>query len=227
MEEGKQKSCLPSPNYAMSRLRYSRRAAVTHLRSQCPSLARFIDLQGPLKLKIGTEPDLFTALARAIVYQQLSGKAAATIYSRFSALFGDGGPNPRAANTLTMARLRSVGLSQNKALAIQDLARKSLEGHLASRHRIARMSDAQVIESLVQVRGVGPWTAQMLLIFNLGRPDVMPAADLGVQKGVQAVYRMKTMPHPDAVLRRTRHLAPFRSAASWYFWCAADTVLLS
>lgn len=211
----------------MSRLRYNRRAAVTHLRCRCPALARFIDLQGPLKLEVGKQTDLFTALAQAIVYQQLSGKAAATIYGRFSALFGDSGPNPRTANTLTVPQLRSVGLSQNKALAIQDLARKSLDGSLASRQRIARMSDAQVIENLVQVRGVGPWTAQMLLIFNLGRPDVMPAADLGVQKGVQAIYRMKKLPHPEAVLRRTRHLAPYRSAASWYFWRAADTVLLS
>lgn len=211
----------------MSRLRYSRRAAVSHLRQQCGELARFIDQQGPLRLKIIDSPDLFTALARAIVYQQLSGKAAATIYSRFSGLFGARGPNARTANTLQMAQLRAAGLSRNKALAIQDLARKSLDGSLASRYKIARMTDAEVIQNLVQVRGIGPWTAQMLLIFDLGRPDVMPTADLGVQKGVQAVYRLKALPEPDAVLRRTRHLAPFRSAASWYFWRAADTVIMS
>jgi len=211
----------------VSRLRYSRRAAVSHLRKQCVALARFIDQQGPLKLEIVSAPDLFTALARAIVYQQLSGKAAATIYSRFNGLFGAPGPNAQIADTLKMAQLRSVGLSRNKALAIQDLARKTLDGSLASGHRIARMTDAEVIQNLVQVRGIGPWTAQMLLIFNLGRPDVMPTADLGVQKGVQAVYRLKNLPEPETVLRRTRHLAPFRSAASWYFWRAADTVIMS
>jgi len=200
---------------------------VAHLRSRCPPLARFIELQGPLKLRFASTPDLFVALAQAIVYQQLSGKAAATIYGRFSGLFGPGEPDAVTAGALTMEQLRSVGLSNNKARAIQDLARKSLDGSLASRHSIARMSDADVIDNLVQVRGVGPWTAQMFLIFNLGRPDVMPASDLGVQKGVQAVYRMKTLPQPEAVIRRTRHLAPFRSAASWYFWRAADTPLMS
>jgi 3-methyladenine DNA glycosylase/8-oxoguanine DNA glycosylase len=208
----------------MSRLCYSRREAVNHLRARCVYLARFIDRQGPLKLKVNRESGLFSALARAIVYQQLSGKAAATIYGRFSELFDTGVPDARSASALTMAELRSVGLSQNKALAIQDLAIKSLDGSLASRHRIARMKDAEVIENLVQVRGIGTWTAQMLLIFNLGRADILPAADLGVQKGVQAVYRMKTLPPPGAVVLRTRHLAPFRSAASWYFWRAADTV---
>jgi len=200
---------------------------VDHLRSRCERLGRFIDRQGPLKLKLVASPDLFVALARAIVYQQLSGKAAATIYGRFSELFGSRDPNALTASALTMAQLRSVGLSNNKALAIQDLARRSLDGSLASRHKVARMSDADVIGNLVQVRGVGPWTAHMFLIFNLGRPDVMPASDLGVQKGVQAIYRMKNLPHPEVVIRRTRHLAPFRSAASWYFWRAAETDLMS
>ena len=211
----------------MSRLRYSRRAAVAHLRSRCVQLARFIDREGPLRLKTDRGPDLFTALSQAIVYQQLSGKAAATIYGRFSSLFDAHGPNAIQAHTLTVEQLRSAGLSQNKALAIRDLASKTLNGSLASIQKIARWSDQEVIDNLIQVRGIGPWTVQMLLIFNLGRPDVMPAADLGVQKGVQAVYGLKKLPQPEVVLRRTRHLAPFRSAASWYFWRAADTVLMS
>jgi DNA-3-methyladenine glycosylase II len=123
--------------------------------------------------------------------------------------------------------LRAVGLSQSKALSVLDLARKSTDGTLASLRRIGRMSDAEVIDNLCQVRGIGLWTAQMVLIFNLGRPDVMPATDLGVQKGVQAVYGIKCLPDPDTVLRRTRHLAPFRSAASWYFWRAAETRLIT
>lgn len=211
----------------MSRLRYSRAEAVRHLRSQCAPLAEFIDQQGPLTLQVTKAPDLFTALAEAIVYQQLSGKAAATIYSRFTGLFPGALPDATVAKTLEIPQLRSVGLSQNKALAIQDLAMKSMDGSLWSLHKINRMDDQAVIENLVQVRGIGPWTAQMLLIFSLGRPDVMPAADLGVQKGIRAVYRMKKLPSPDQVLRRTRHLAPFRSAASWYFWRAADTQVMS
>ncbi|HET6564715.1 MAG TPA: DNA-3-methyladenine glycosylase 2 family protein [Xanthomonadales bacterium] len=211
----------------MSRLRYKRSDAVSHLQQQCPRLGEFITRQGPLKLRVAADGSLFDALARAIVYQQLSGKAAGTIHGRFCALF----PNqqPVAADLIQMSfnQLRAVGLSRNKVLAIQDLAEKSLAGALPTPRQIGSMDDAQVIEKLCEVRGIGPWTAQMLLIFNLGRPDVMPAADLGVQKGVQAVYRMRKLPAPEQVLQRTRHLAPYRSAASWYFWRAADTALMS
>ena len=211
----------------MSRLRYNRKEAIDHLSAQCPPLGQFIREQGPLKIEISKESDLFCALSEAIVYQQLSGKAAGTIYARFCMLFDQGHPDASAVQVLGLDRLRSIGLSQNKALAIQDLSSKALDGRLASMRRIRRMSDAEVVQNLVQVRGIGPWTAQMLLIFNLGRPDVMPATDLGVQKGVQAVYRLKKLPGPEQVLRRTSHLAPYRSAASWYFWRAADTVLMS
>jgi DNA-3-methyladenine glycosylase II len=126
-----------------------------------------------------------------------------------------------------MEQLRGVGLSRNKALAIQDLAEKSLDGTLKPLRTMARLDDDAVIENLCAVRGIGPWTAQMFLIFDLGRPDVMPATDLGVQKGVQAVYGMDGLPTPGQVLERTRHLAPYRSVASWYFWKVADTPLLS
>ena len=211
----------------MSRLRYNRQVAVEHLRSKCDPLRHFIDDCGGLGLKVRRESDLFNALARAIVYQQLSGKAAATIHGRFSTLFNDALPEATQARRLSMEQLRGVGLSRNKSLAIQDLAEKSLGSSLANKRQMARMDDAQVIENLCQVRGIGPWTAQMLLIFNLGRPDVMPSTDLGVQKGVQAVYRMRKLPEPEQLMRKTRHLAPYRSAASWYFWRAADTVLLS
>ncbi len=211
----------------MSRLRYNRRVAVEHLRCQCGFLRHFIDECGGLGLKVRRQSDLFNALARAIVYQQLSGKAAATIHGRFTTLFIDAFPEATQAGRLSLELLRGVGLSRNKGLAIQDLAEKSLDGSLANTRQMARMDDAQVIDSLCRVRGIGPWTAQMFLIFNLGRPDVMPATDLGVQKGVQAVYRMRKLPEPEQLMQKTRHLAPYRSAASWYFWRAADTVLLS
>jgi DNA-3-methyladenine glycosylase II len=211
----------------MSRLRYNRKQAVEHLRSQCVSLGRVSEDCGPLKLKVARGADLFNALAAAIVYQQLSGKAASTIHGRFTSLFRDDVPEASQIADLSMEELRGVGLSRNKALAIQDLAEKSLNGTLLPVHRMSRLTDDQVVENLCLVRGIGPWTAQMFLIFNLGRPDVMPATDLGVQKGVQAVYRMRKLPAPEQVLHRTRHLAPYRSAASWYFWWVADTVLVT
>jgi len=211
----------------MSRLRFNRGRAVEHLRERCHRLDRVIDQLGPLKLRASGERDLFSALSSAIVYQQLSGKAAATIHGRFCALFSDDRPEPAACLNAGYEPLRRAGLSHNKALAVLDLADKSRRGVLLSLRRIGRLDDQAVVENLCQVRGIGPWTAQMFLIFNLGRPDVMPATDLGVQKGVQAVYRMRRLPAPDEVLRRTRHLAPYRSAASWYFWRAADTQLLT
>jgi 3-methyladenine DNA glycosylase/8-oxoguanine DNA glycosylase len=211
----------------MSRLRYNRRQAVDHLRRQCASLGQVIDDCGPLKLRASRGADLFNALAAAIVYQQLSGKAAATIHQRFTTLFRDDLPEAGQVSKLSMEALRGVGLSRNKALAIQDLAEKSLDGTLLPIKRMSGLIDEQVVENLCLVRGIGPWTAQMFLIFDLGRPDVMPATDLGVQKGVQAVYRMRELPTPEQVLARTRHLAPYRSAASWYFWWVADTVLVT
>lgn len=211
----------------MSRLRYSRRQAVDYLRKQCRYLGRVIEDYGPLQLRVARGTDLFNALSTAIVYQQLSGKAAATIHGRFSLLFTDEAPEAVQALRFSIEQLRGVGLSRNKALAIQDLAEKSLNGTLKPLRGMARLGDEEVIENLCTVRGIGPWTAQMFLIFDLGRPDVMPATDLGVQKGVQAVYGMGDLPIPDEVLERTRHLSPYRSAASWYFWKVADTPLLS
>jgi len=211
----------------MSRLRYNRAEAVSHLCGQCVPLGAFIEQQGPLKLKVIKEQDLFSALSRSIVYQQLSGKAAGTIHGRFSALFPDDAPSAGFADSMSIETLRSAGLSNNKALAVRDLARKSLDGSLVSMRQTSRMSDDDLIENLCEVRGIGPWTAQMFLMFTLGRPDVMPALDLGVQKGVEKVYGLHQLPTPDQVLDQTRHLAPYRSAAAWYFWKAADTVLMT
>jgi len=210
----------------MSRLRYNRKQAVEHLCLQCDALGPFIKQSGPLKLKAARDADLFDALSAAIVYQQLSGKAAQTIHGRFAALFPNELPAAAHIPNLSMEQLRGAGLSNNKALAVRDLAAKSLDGTLAPLRRMSRLNDEEVVGNLCQVRGIGPWTAQMFLIFNLGRPDVMPASDLGVQKGVQAIYRLQELPNPEQVLRSTRHLTPFRSAASWYFWRAADTILL-
>lgn len=159
-----------------------------------------------------------------MVYQQLSGKAAGTIHGRFSDLFTDGQPNAAEAAELSVPELRAVGLSNNKARSILDLAEKTRSGVVPKPGGLYRLSDDALIERLTQVRGIGPWTVQMLLIFYLGRPDVMPATDLGVQKGVQHIYDLPDLPVPEMVLEQTAHLAPYRSAASWYFWRAADVL---
>ena len=181
---------------------------------------------GPFKLRVARDNDLFRALSSAIIYQQLSGKAAATIHGRFCALFDGGLPGAAQMDTISTEALRGAGLSRNKALAVRDLAEKVKDGSLPSLRRMAALDDDAIIEDLCRVRGVGPWTAQMYLIFNLGRPDVMPATDLGIQKGVGYVYDLAALPTPAEVLERTLHLAPYRSAASWYFWLAADTGLI-
>jgi 3-methyladenine DNA glycosylase/8-oxoguanine DNA glycosylase len=206
----------------MSRLRYNRRQAVDALKAQCPGMARLIRQKGPFTLRVNPNRDLFTSLAGSIVYQQLSGKAAATIYGRFEALFENNTPRAGDVLKLPFETLRSVGLSNNKALSIIDLARHAREGALPGPRKMARLDDDEVIASLCRVRGIGPWTAQMYLMFSLGRPDVMPATDLGIQKGVQATYELKELPGPDQVLEATRHLAPYRSVASWYFWRIVD-----
>jgi 3-methyladenine DNA glycosylase/8-oxoguanine DNA glycosylase len=206
----------------MSRLRYNRKQAIDTLKSSCPQMAGLIREKGPFRLKVKPETDLFTSLAGSITYQQLSGKAAATIYGRFEALFENNQPVASEAVNLSVATLRSVGLSNNKALAIIDLAEHTCSGALPDARKMAELDDEAVIRSLCRVRGIGPWTAQMHLIFSLGRPDVMPTTDLGIQKGVQLTYDLPALPKPEQVLEVTRHLAPYRSVASWYFWRVVD-----
>lgn len=208
----------------MSRLRFNWAEAVSHLKGRCPQLAAFIETHGGERLRLRSASGPFAALSRAIAYQQLSGKAAATIHGRFLQLFPDATPTPEQTIDLTMESLRGVGLSRSKALSIIDLAEKCLSGEVPTARHLGRLRDERVIESLCRVRGIGPWTAQMYLMFNLGRPDVMPATDLGVQKGVQIIYGLVELPDPAIVLARTAHLAPYRSAASWYCWRATETV---
>jgi DNA-3-methyladenine glycosylase II len=206
----------------MSRLRYNRKQAIDALKSSCPQIASLIRNKGPFRLQLRADYDLFTSLARSIAYQQLSGKAAATIYGRFEALFENNTPVASDAVNLSVQTLRSVGLSGNKALAIIDLAEHSCSDSLPGPTKMASMDDEAIIKSLIRVRGIGPWTVQMHLMFSLGRPDVMPATDLGIQKGVQHTYQLPDLPKPDQVVAVTQHLAPYRSVASWYFWRVVD-----
>lgn len=206
----------------MSKLRYNRAEAVRTLRHSCPQMDQLISDKGAFTLEVSKDSDLFISLARSIIYQQLSGKAAATIHGRFEALFSKDRPNAAEAVHLSVAEFRAVGLSNNKALSVLDLAEHVSSGSLPQARKMAAMDDAAVIENLCRVRGIGPWTAQMHLMFTLGRPDVMPGADLGIQKGVQQTYTLPALPKPEEVLAVTEHLAPYRSVASWYFWRVAD-----
>jgi 3-methyladenine DNA glycosylase/8-oxoguanine DNA glycosylase len=185
-------------------------------------MADLIRDKGAFSLRVKRETDLFASLASSITYQQLSGKAAATIYGRFEALFDNNKPVATEAVKLSIETLRSVGLSNNKALAIIDLAEHMCSGSLPDSRKMANLDDQAIINNLCRVRGIGPWTVQMHLIFSLGRPDVMPATDLGIQKGVQLTYDLPALPKPEQVLAATRHLTPYRSVASWYFWRVVD-----
>ena len=167
---------------------------------------------------------LFEALLRSIVYQQLHGKAAATIHGRVLALLaGHGGPTPEATGLATDSALRGAGLSRNKLLAIRDLAAKCQGGTVPTLRDAGKLSDEELIARLTEVRGIGPWTVHMLLIFTLGRPDVMPIGDFAIRLAFQRLYRKRRSPSPEAILRQTRPWQPYRSVASWYLWRSLDT----
>lgn len=196
--------------------------AVDTLRAGDPALARVIDQVGPCTIhrsrRRGTH---FEHLASAIVSQQLSGKAAATIYGRFEALFPDETPDATRLARLTDIRLRDVGLSRQKVAAIRDLA-AHVRADALPLDRIESMLDDEVIAALTQVRGIGRWTAQMFLMFRLGRLDVWPELDLGVQKGAQRILGLRRHPDHRAMTRLGARWAPYRSVAAWYCWRALE-----
>jgi len=193
------------------------RKALNHLRKVDPVLAQVIDAVGSCTLAPRTEWTHFDALVRSIVYQQLSGKAAATIHGRVIQLIGDGAETPRRISATSHEAFRAAGLSNQKANYVRNLAEYTLDGSLAV-DRLHEMSDDDVIAALTQVKGIGKWSAQMFLMFRLGRPDVLPELDLGVQKGIQKAYRLRKLPTPAQVLRRGAKWAPYRTVASWYMW---------
>lgn len=167
--------------------------------------------------------DVFDALARAIVYQQLAGRAAAAIHGRFTALFDGAPPDPAAVLRLPPEALRSAGLSSAKAAAILDLAVKLADGTVPAAE-LAGMVDEEVVARLSTVRGIGRWTAEMFLLFDLGRPDVWPVGDYGVRKGWAVIHGLADLPAPRELMALGEPLRPHRSAASWYCWRAIDTV---
>jgi DNA-3-methyladenine glycosylase II len=178
---------------------------------------------GPFALKPKTHCSPFESLARAIAYQQLHDKAAASILNRFLALFpGRRFPRPEELLAVNARAIRRSGFSQAKVLALRDLAAKVLDGTVPSRRVIQTLDDDAIIERLIEVRGVGRWTAEMLLIFQLGRPDVLPVDDFGVRNGFRIAYGRRTMPTPKQVRRFGERWKPHRTAAAWYLWRAAD-----
>jgi DNA-3-methyladenine glycosylase II len=193
------------------------RAAISHLKSVDPVLGRIIDAVGPCRLEARRTGTHYDALVRSIVFQQLSGKAASTIHRRFTEIYP--GKRPRAEHVLSTAeeRLRAAGLSRQKIGYLRDLSARVADRSLPLAH-LGRLSDDAIIEHLVQVKGIGRWTVQMFLMFRLGRPDVLPELDLGVQNAIQRAYGLKKRPTPTDVLRIGEKWRPYASIASWYLW---------
>lgn len=195
--------------------------AQAELSARDPKLGALIAAVGRCTLLPRREGTHFAHLARNIVYQQLSGGAAATIHGRLLALLDTEVPEPSAVLAQTDEALRGCGLSAAKIRAIRDLAERVQDGRLPL-DGIASLTDDAVIEALVAVRGIGPWTAQMFLMFRLGRPDVLPVLDLGVRKGAQRIYRMRTLPDAARLEHVARNWRPWSSVASWYCWRALE-----
>ena len=212
--------------------RYDIAEACRALASADAKLGALIAASGPYTLKLKSQHSPFEALLEAILSQQLHGTAARAILHKLLKLFGDIHPTPELLLLQPEEALRAAGLSKNKMLALQDLARKTLDGTVPGLNTIRKMADKEIVERLTAVRGVGVWTAEMLLIFRLGRPDVLPVTDYGVRKGFALTFGRlpKTKPFdatmladPKVMTRRGERWRPWRTVASWYLWRACDS----
>jgi DNA-3-methyladenine glycosylase II len=205
------------------KLTFDLAAATTHLSSRDEKLAALIAETAQFHTDMHAAESPYEALLESITYQSISGKAAATIFNRIKALGSNGRPpTPEQMLKLRKPVLRKAGLSAAKILAVKDLAAKTISGVVPTRDRAATMSDEELVERLVSVRGIGVWTVEMLLIFNLGRPDVLPVHDLGVKKGWSVTYGKKHMPTPKELLAFGEPWRPYRTVASWYMWRAFE-----
>src|ERR1700751_5775340 len=205
------------------KLAFDLAAATTHLSSRDEKLAALIAETAQFHTDMHAAESPYEALLESITYQSISGKAAATILNRIKALGSNGRPpTPEQMLKLRKPLLRKAGLSAAKILAMKDLAAKTISGVVATRDRTATMSDEELVERLVSVRGIGVWTVEMFLIFNLGRPDVLPVHDLGVKKGWSVTYGKKHMPTPKQLLAFGEQWRPYRTIASWYMWRAFE-----
>ncbi|HEX8139300.1 MAG TPA: hypothetical protein VF544_17190 [Pyrinomonadaceae bacterium] len=206
---------------ASGALKFDPREAIRHLSAADPKLAKLIAVAGPFELELRTMHNLFEELSRNIIYQQLHATAARAIHERLLALFGGGRLRPQEVLAATDEALLGAGLSRAKVAALRDLAVKTVDGTVPKTlARLERMEDEEIIERLAAVRGIGRWTVEMLLIFRLGRPDVLPVGDLAIRKGYALMYGLKEMPTPKELLLRAEPWRPFRTVASWYLWRA-------
>ena len=197
--------------------------AVEHLREADPVLAKLIEEVGPFRMQLRKARSIFVALAEAIVYQQLNGRAAASIFARVCALFPVAqGLTAEQVLRISEAKLRAAGLSNSKLLSIRDLARKAVDGEIPTLAEAHRMDDEMLIERLTQIRGIGRWTVEMLLMSRLGRPDVLPVDDYGIRAGYAVAFRKRKFPAPKDLIRPGAKWKPYRTVASWYLWRAAD-----
>jgi DNA-3-methyladenine glycosylase II len=232
---------MPRPLSSPRSPRYDAAKAISDLSSADPKLGKLIERAGPFTMRVASAQSPFEALVESIIYQQLHGKAAATIHRRLLESFapvltleaaGTGThPTPQHLLDCPNEQLRAAGLSKNKMLALRDLAAKTIDGTVPTLIQIRRMSDEAIIEHLTQVRGIGRWTVEMLLIFRLGRPNVLPVDDYGVRKGFALTFgKLKPtdkvtpmdLPKADVMQRRAKKWQPWCSVASWYLWRACD-----
>jgi len=196
--------------------------AASHLRAVDPVLGRLIERFGPVRVPRKRVPP-FHSLIHAIAHQQLNGKAASTIFTRFQALFGNGRfPTPKQVLKMDLARICAAGLSKAKAGYVQDVAARALNGFVPTLAECDRLTDAEIVERLTQIKGVGRWTVEMFLMFNLGRPDVLPVHDFGVRKGFQVAYKKRKLPEPEQLEKFGKRWSPYRTTASLYLYRAAD-----
>jgi DNA-3-methyladenine glycosylase II len=197
--------------------------AINHLCKNDPRFVEWIDRIGTLELPAPPVREPYVALLESIAHQQLAGAAARAIWARVIGLFDDGVLCPRRLAHMTEANLRAAGLSRSKALAMKDICARVNAGKIPSTSLIAQMSDADIYAQLMEARGVGMWTVDMLMMFTLSRPDVMPVTDYGVRKGFQVLYRKRVLPSPKQLLKYSEKWQPHRSVAALYLWRIAET----
>jgi DNA-3-methyladenine glycosylase II len=198
-------------------------AAHRHLAKSDPVMRRLIREHGPCDLVPEKRRPPFQSLVLAVAHQQLNGTAANTILTRFKKLFpGRKFPHPEDLAKVTDAQIRACGFSFAKIKSIRDIAEKTLSGVVPSSRRIVKLSDDEIVARLTEVCGVGRWTVEMLLIFQLGRPDVLPAGDFGVRTGFRIAYKKRGLPDPKELLAFGEKWRPHRTTAAWFLWCAAD-----
>ncbi len=199
--------------------------AVDHLCVQDAELAALINRIGPYRLKPHPTKNLFAALLRSIVYQQLNGKAATIILARVHTVLAPfGAPTPAAIGAVSDEQLRTAGLSRAKIAAARDLAAKCLDGTVPTWREAKKMEEEALLTRLTTVRGIGPWTVHMLMMFHLGRPDVMPTGDFAIRLAFKKLYRKRHDPTPETILKHARSWQPYRSVACWYLWRSLDPI---